>query len=203
MSEFRYLSDAARISVDTPLSPDELKVLASPERLIRINPMLEIQTLEPDGADGLHLVARNLSNGHAIDTAIAVERDGDTVILRYDAGLKARTLLQIEAGPTGGGRLIVTDDYDALPESERAERAPEVDRSLVPWGHALHGYFRLWRRWSWLGPWRWYMDRVWLNMTPSGRRIAYMLWAITAFEIAAALLLAAALMGEPPPTTRA
>lgn len=176
-------SDAAWVAVDTPLPPADLAEMAGDvERLLRINPMLEFEVLAPEGPDRLRMVARNLSTGKSIDTLITLKWEGDVRVLAYDAGLKARTLVRVEPGPQGS-RLLITDDYDGLPEAERLARADEVDRSLVPWGHALFEYFRLWRRWRWLRPWRWYMETVWLPMRPSARRIAYMLWAITAFEV--------------------
>ena len=70
-------------------------------------------------------------------------------------------------------------------------RVAETDRSLLAWGGDLYRYFRDWRRWSWLMPWRWYMRRVWRGMKPTARRIAYMLWMVTVFEIVSVLLIVA------------
>lgn len=84
--------------------------------------------------------------------------------------------------------LVITDEYDELSAPEYAERQGEVDRSLVPWGHALFRYLRAWSRWSWLPPWRWYMRRVWQPMKPSARRIVRMLWLLTLLKLVGFLL---------------
>ena len=72
---------------------------------------------------------------------------------------------------------------------ERRARAGEIDLSLNAWGRALHSYFGAWARWRWLGPWRWYMRRVWQPMKPSARRIVWMIWVISAFELFAIVVL--------------
>jgi hypothetical protein len=84
-----------------------------------------------------------------------------------------------------GSLLVVTDVYEGGTAAERRARGGEVDLSLNAWGRALHDYLRLWSRWSWLGPWRWYMRRAWQPMTPSARRIVWMIWVVSAFEVAA------------------
>ena len=67
--------------------------------------------------------------------------------------------------------------------------------SLNAWGRALHDYLAAWARWRRLAPWRWYMGRVWQPMTPSARRIVWMIWVISAFEVVAlAALLAVWIM---------
>jgi len=186
--------DAAWVRVDTPLPASELRAFCEDvERLLRINPMLEFSAFERRGDDRFHVKARNLSNQTEIDTGMSVVRSGDGIELRYDQGLRRRTVLRVDPAPgaDGGATLVIADDYSGWSESERRERAAEVDHSLVQWGHYLREYLLLWRRWSWLAPWRWYMRRVWQPMTASSRRIVYMLLWITLAEILGVIIVVA------------
>lgn len=182
-------TDAAWVSIETPLAAADLKVfLADIERLYRINPLLEFARFERSGTDRYHLKARNLSNDQDVDVAFTLREASDGLRIDYAGGLKSQTRFRIEAAP-GGSRLIVSDHYDAIGEDERRQRMAEVDLSLNAWGRALHDYLKQWARWRWLAPWRWYMARVWLPMRPSARRIVYMLWVISLFELAALIVI--------------
>lgn len=181
--------DAAWVSVETPLDAATLaRHVADIEGILRVNPYLEFEEWREIEPGRYRFRARNLSNKQAIDTSVRVERAADATILHYESGLKTRTAFRVERG-SGGARLVITDDYGGIPVEERAGRVDEVDRSLLTWGGDLYRYFRAWHRWSWLAPWRWYMRRVWREMRPTARRIAYMLWLLTAFEIAAFALI--------------
>jgi hypothetical protein len=179
--------DAAWVEIPTALSVvDLLSFLDDIERLYRINPLLEIRTFEVTGGGTYRLAARNLSNGRDIETALAVTRRETGIDVRYSHGLKTATSFRAKpAAGEGGSHLIVTDVYEGGTEAERRARAGEVDLSLNAWGRALHDYLRAWTRWSWLAPWRWYMRRTWQPMTPSARRIVWMIWVVSAFEVAA------------------
>jgi hypothetical protein len=177
--------DAAWVSVETPLAAAALADhVADVEGMLRVNPYLEFEEWRETGPDRYRFKARNLSNKRAIDTEVRVERTVGMTVLHYGSGLKSRTVFRIEPGARGA-KLVITDDYGGTPPEERARRVDEVDRSLATWGGDLYRYFRAWQRWSWLAPWRWYMRRVWREMRPMARRIAYMLWMVTVFEIAA------------------
>ena len=72
--------------------------------------------------------------------------------------------------------------------SEREKSLDEVDKSLVNWGNDLYRYLRQWKRWSWVPGWQWYMRKIWQPMKPMGRRIAYILFVISAAEMILFLL---------------
>ncbi|MCW8836456.1 MAG: hypothetical protein OQJ99_08840 [Rhodospirillales bacterium] len=177
--------DAAWVVVETPFSTESLRAFCDDvERLFRINPMLEFLAWEPQGGSSFRMAVKNLSNGRNEESLLTVTQRDDGLDIAYDGTLKTRTLFRIEDGEKGAS-LRITDDYAGTPTDERATRVDEVDKSLLPWGRDLHRYFRAWARWGWLSPWRWYMRRVWQPMKPSARRIAYMLWMVTLFEVAA------------------
>ena len=177
--------DAAWLEITAPISAAELRnFLDDIERLYRINPQLEISAFEATGANTYRLTARNLANGREIDVLLAVTPSDRAVEVGYSQGLKVSTSFRAEPAD-GGARLFVTDVYGRVSEAERRARVGEVDLSLNAWGRALHDYLRVWARWKWLAPWRWYMRRVWQPMTPSARRIVWMIWVVSAFEVAA------------------
>ena len=181
--------DASWVVVDTPLSLPALREFcADVERLLRINPYLEFQHWQRTGADGIHFSFRNLSNQQTVAMDLKIERESiDAFALVYRAGMKARTRFALE--PAGAGsRLTITDDYARLPPAEREQRLHEVDKSLTAWGWALHAYLRRERRWGRYAPWRWYMRRLWLPMSPRSRRITSLLVLLTAAELVLALL---------------
>lgn len=185
--------DAAWVRIDTRLSPADLAhFLDNVERLFRINPLLEFTAFETTGKDAGRLAGRNLSNGRAFATDVEILRGASAVEVRYAHGLKTSTSFRAEPA-AAGSCLVVTDIYSGS-EDERRARADEVDLSLTAWGRALYDYLHVWARWRWLAPWRWYMRRLWLPMTPSARRIVWMTWVISAVEVAALAALAAILL---------
>lgn len=193
-------SDWASVTIDTPLSPDELRSFVEDlERLYRINPLYEIDLFEGMGPAEYHLVGRNLANGQTLDVTFDVMRADEGVVARHRSGLKSATSFRIEThGLTS--RLVVTETYSGS-DDERRARLAEVDTSLNAWGRALHDHLRHWSRWSWLGPWRWYMRRVWQPMRPSARRVVYMLWVISLIEVLALIVIGGLIMatgGLPP-----
>jgi hypothetical protein len=181
--------DAAWVHIVTSLSTNDLRAfLDDVERLYRINPLLEISAFEPSGPSRYRLVAHNLSNGRNADVLLAVTTTDAGMEVAYSDGLKQATHFRVEAAP-GGSHLFVTDVYGGRPVEERRLRADEVDLSLNAWGRGLHDYLKRWVRWHRFAPWRWYMRRVWQPMKPSARRVVWMIWMISLFEMVAASVL--------------
>jgi len=178
--------DAAWASFNTPLNTASLLNFCQDiERLLRINPYLEFEKWETIDDNKFVIRARNLSQDPALtmDTEIQVEHPSNGIRLLYNNGLKSSTTFKIEEAAEGT-RLTIADDYTSVSEYERNTRLGEVDKSLVKWAEDLQRYLVLWKRWSRLAPWRWYMKRVWQPMKPAARRITYMLLWISVAEIA-------------------
>jgi hypothetical protein len=177
-------ADAAWVTVESPLAIGALREFCRDvERLYRINPCLEIASWHPIGDDASRAAWRNTSNRQDVALDLRIEcESADAFQVSYSEGLKRCTRFAL-APAAGGSRLTITDDYSGVPEEERARRAAEVDRSLVPWGWALHAYLRRERRWGRNAVYRWYMRRVWLPMKPGARRITTLLVLITAAEL--------------------
>lgn len=174
--------DAAWVVIDTPLEAGRLaEFCADIERLYRINPYLEFRYWRSGDAGKHEAAFRNLSNHRDFELALAVESAASREFaVRYGRGVKRSTHFRIE--PRGSGsRLTITDEYDAsTPDAD----LKEVDKSLHAWGSALQDYLRRHARWGHRSWWRWYMRRVWIPMRPSARRIVYILWVLTVFEVA-------------------
>ncbi len=182
--------DAAWVAVETPLDRRTLLEFCreNVERLFRINTLLRFDEWRRIGPNHHHVRLRNLSNERMLETDLHVEPLADGLRVVYGSGLKTSTEFRV-ADCDGGSTLTVTDDYSGTPVAERRARTDEVDRSLVQWGHDLRHYLRRWSRWSRYAVWRWYMDRIWLPMTPMGRRVVFALVVISALEFVAFLFM--------------
>jgi hypothetical protein len=181
--------DAAWVSIDTPFNAIELRdFLGDVERLYRINSMLVFENWEKINDREYRLKLKNLSNGKLLETALNVDSTDDGISVSYQQGLRSTSTFRVESKDDGKARLVVTDDYSGTPMSEREKRLDEVDKSLVNWGNDLYRYLRQWKRWSWVPGWQWYMRKVWQPMKPMGRRIAYILFVISAAEMILFLL---------------
>jgi hypothetical protein len=183
--------DAAWVRIATSLSTNDLHAfLDDVERLYRINPHLEISAFEPSAQSRFRLVAYNHSNDRNVDVVLAVTTMDTGLEITYSDGLKRATNFRVEAA-LGGSHLFVTDVYGGSSVEERHLRAGEVDLSLNAWGRGLHDYLKRWARWHRFAPWRWYMRHVWQPMKPSARRVVWMIWMISLFEMVAASVLLA------------
>ncbi len=175
--------DVAWVMIPAPQSPEELAAYCRDvEALFRVNPYLYFSAWRQTGPASYHAEFENQSNGQKLAVDFDVTPGpGSGLTVTYRQGIKKRTFFTIEAHGTGS-RLLVTDDYEALPAAEREARLQEVDKSLKAWGEALRVYFVRLRRWSWVPGWRWYLRRVWMPMKPSARRIVWLLFLITVVE---------------------
>lgn len=184
--------DRAWVTLATPLAPQALRdfLQADIERLLRVSSRLEIHAWKTLGNQRYRWVGRNLSTGQAIDTHIVATADEDGVTLAYDALLKAETRYRVTAAENGGSILTVTDDYSTRSAADKTARAAEIDTGLTRYGEDLHRFLAGWHRRAGNRLGRWWMERLWLRLTPSGRRIVYMILVITAVEIVALLLMA-------------
>ncbi len=183
--------DAAWAVINVPLSPHDLIRFCQQdvERLFRINPYLEFTAWETR-ADGLiRFSGKNSSQEppFPFDLMLRVENQEDGLTVSYESGLKHTTRFKVEASELGA-KLTILDIYTPLYEEELETRQHEVDRSLTTWAGDLQKFLVTWKQWRWFAPWRWYMDRIWKRLKPTGRRITYMFWWITLVEIALIVL---------------
>lgn len=176
-------ADAAWVTIDVPLSAQRAAAECRDlEALLRLNPFWVFEEWHQESADVFRARFRNESNQQDYDGTLRHEPGpGAGFTIHYDRGLKRRTVFLID-GNDSGCRLTVVDDYEGPSAEERAQRAAEVDRSMMAWGRALRRYFTWLKRWSWLPGWRWYLRRVWIPMRPSARRIVWLLYVITLAE---------------------
>lgn len=186
------IEDSAWVSVDLPLPPGELYTFMQKiERLYRLNPFLEIKSWEEEKPGSIYsgkkirLDSINEMNGlqqKLLLEVIDVQPDV-SFSLNYDNGLKQSSIFTVHGLTPYSSQLIVKECYPSeISAAERESRLNEVDRSLVPWGEAIHNYFVRRRRWGWLPFFNSLQDSFWLGMTPRHRRIARLLILTTALE---------------------
>ncbi|GAB4509629.1 MAG: hypothetical protein Tsb0026_10240 [Sulfuricaulis sp.] len=175
--------DAAWVSLPAPFPPDVLnQYCRDVEALFRANPYYYFDEWRQTGPDAFHAEFENQSNHTRQTLDLRVTQDSKHgIIINYNGGIKKRTVFTIEPAQEGS-RMTITDDYDLLPAAERERRKSEVDKSLKAWAESLRLYFLRLRRWSWLPGWRWYLQRVWIPMKPSARRIVWFIYLITVAE---------------------
>jgi hypothetical protein len=184
--------DAAWISVELPLSQrDAYAFIQQTELLFRLNPYLAINTWQ-DGAPGriypgkkIYFDALNEMNGmqQPVNISVTDVQPELSYTLSYDRGLKQATVFTVENIAPVACRLTVKERYPAeISVAEREARLNEVDKSLVPWGAAIHGYFKRRKRWGWLPFYNRFQDSFWFGMVPHHRRIARLLIWITVLE---------------------
>jgi hypothetical protein len=173
-------TDAAWVSVPARQSVESLTRLCEDiEAIVRVNPYYVYNKKWRQTSEHCYETDyNNLSNDQQVHQTLCVDRESPTRwVIRYEGGLKTRTVLEIE--PTEfGSKLTITDDYEGIGEAERKSRQHEVDKSLKAWGQGLYAYFLKWRRFSWIPGWKWYTRKIWIPMKPSARRITYMLLMI-------------------------
>lgn len=184
--------DSAWISVDLPFPSGEIyEFLQKLDRLFRLNPYLEIKSWQEDARGRLfhgkqiRVEALNEMIGLQQSMTLSVSDVQPDVSFRldYDRGLKQATIFTVQKLGPALSRLVVKELYPAeMSLAEREARMNEVDRSLVPWGAAIHSYFIRRTRWGWLPFFKWMQDRFWLGMTPRHRRIARMIIWTTVLE---------------------
>lgn len=184
--------DAAWISVELPLSrSDAYSYIQRTELLFRLNPYLEIKSWQEDApgriypGKQIHLDSLNEMNGMAQTMTLSVSdvQPDVSYSLSYDRGLKQATIFTVEGISPVSCRLTVKERYLAgISVAEREARLNEVDKSLVPWGAAIHKHFARRARWGWLPFFGWLQDSFWAGMAPRHRRISRLLIWTTALE---------------------
>lgn len=181
--------DAAWVSVNTPFSVDELKLFCQDvERLFRINPMLNFKKWQVLGPHRYRFSGQNVSQTvpFDFDLVMTVRQISDGIKIDYQHGLKASTFVIIE--PVEGNapwhtRLTIIDNYNIESQLVQQQQLHMVDKSITAWAEHLQRYLQTWQQWSHIGPWRWYMQKVWQPMKPIGRRITYILLWVAGVEL--------------------
>ncbi len=184
--------DFALISVELPLSTGELYAfIQNTERLFRLNPYLEIKSWQEDApgkifaGKQIRVNCINEMNGQTQNLTLRVSdvQPGVSFTLNYDSGLKKATIFTVQSVASASSKLVVKELYpDEISTAEKEKRLNEVDNSLLPWGAAIHSYFKRQSRWRWLPFHSWLQNSVWLGMTPRHRRISRMIIWVTVLE---------------------
>ncbi len=185
-------ADFALISVDLPLATGELYAfIQNTERLFRLNPFLQIKFWQEDApgkifaGKQIRVDCMNEMNGltQSLTLSVSDVQPELSFTLNYDSGLKKATIFSVQPVGSASSKLVLKELYpDELSTAEREKRLNEVDNSLLPWGAAIHSYFKRRSRWGWLPFYSWLQNSVWLGMTPRHRRISRLIIWTTVLE---------------------
>lgn len=186
--------NAAWVGIELPLAPQQaLDYVRNIERLLRLNPHLEIARFAGEAAGHYRLEGLNEMNGLAVSCGLTLQdASADGFRLDYDSGLKLST--EVTATPHAAGALLTIRETYRQPENE-AELA-QVDRSLTPWGMSIRRHLLGLSRWGRIPLYRWWRERIWLGMRPRERRITRLLVWITALEFVVFLFVLTVLVIE-------
>lgn len=182
------LKNAAWVTIPTRLPAAELfSACHNVERLFRLNPYLRIFSWRALSKNRFEAEWENYSNEQTIKiaTGIEVAQLDNELQLKYAAGIKRKTYFRIEQPQsTNGSLLMIIDDYGDSSQSD----IQQVDKSLSAWGQAAEKFFARYYYLRHIPCADKLIDRFWIRLSPSGRRIAYILIVITAIELIALLL---------------
>jgi hypothetical protein len=187
MAEPAATDNAAWVDIELPLAPQQaLGYARNIERLLRLNPHLEIARFEVEADGRYRLEGLNEMNGLAVSCGLTLQDVGaDGFRLDYDGGLKLAT--QVTAAAHAGGALLTLRESYRQPQSE-ADLA-QVDRSLTPWGMSIRRHLLGLARWGRIPLYLWWRERFWLGMRPRERRVTRLIAWSTLIEFLVFLLL--------------
>lgn len=143
------------------------------EKWFRLNPQWEVLSLEN---------GKNTEKGSQFNLSVKYDRTEDQVkykgiVEEFMEGNRLTVRLDAETP-----RLITikVDDADQnssiLSYDEAGDKEPTIEekRELSLWVKSIGNYILLSRKsvlWSKI--WKWFVDRIWLKLSPSGRRIVF------------------------------
>jgi len=181
MNDLSKQTDQAWACIKLPASRDWLRFFLNDDlRFFRCNPYYEIRRWQTaDGQSAEAFVSLfNQTNEQSWHGAIRIENLSTGKRFYYGNGLKAFTQWCL----TENG-LEITEDYGRLSEQERRLRIKEVDKSLIPWLLSIQFHVKWRRRLSWIPKLNTILDRYWMPIRPSTRRICTWLILLSIAEL--------------------
>jgi hypothetical protein len=161
------------------------------ETVLRLAPQWDLSALRLEGppvaGSAFELAVEHDRDERALTFAGRIEAfaPGETLQLELDGpGLRLRLAIRVLT-ESGGSRLRVEIDSDPPP-------GPADLREYDLWARSLLDYLRVSRSRAWpTRLWKWFLDRWWLRMTQSGKRMVFF---IVAGEALSLVLLVAVLL---------
>lgn len=140
------------------------------ERWFRLNPQWEVLSIEgachikKGDRFGLEVRYDRTDNQVTYDGVVEELIDGSVLSVRLDAEKSRR--ITIHFADKGGTSILRQE------EVMENEGQPMEDIELTPWLKSVAWYLTLQNKNTpWSKFWKFFMDRLWLKMSPSGRRI--------------------------------
>jgi hypothetical protein len=174
-------------------STDEIKIDADTaynlikdiRRLIRFNPYYEIKDFKEIGADTYEVFLKNEANNFEEKQILRVKRyDADKMIeIKYDSNIGRKLITTINVRPAVEGIRIVAEDTFDLSGIDKDKSTDVIDRTIPYWLSQIRSYLKLLEKKTILNKIKlFYKEKIWLEMSPFGRRVARLILILTALE---------------------
>ena len=182
--------DSAWVTIDLPCPLDQTRRLAEdPQRLLRLNPYLELRLWQTIGPDHWRAGLFNETNGLTLATEVRRQPENHGYSLEWDRGIKRRTRVEWQSAGTSS-RLVLRDVY-LLTETADSHALAAVDRSINAWGIAIRRHVLALQRWQWLPGYRALREGFWLGLSPRQRRISRLIVWVSVLEFVTVLFILA------------
>ncbi|MBI5180598.1 MAG: hypothetical protein HZA05_04255 [Nitrospirae bacterium] len=169
------------------IAPDAAyNILKDIRRLLRFNPYYEIKNFREIGTDTYELLLRNEANKFEEKQVLRVTSyDADKKIsIEYDSnsGMRIMTTFDIQAADKGI-KIAAEDNFDLSKISDKEKISEIIDRTIPYWLSQIRSYLKLLEKKTLLNKIKlFYKEKIWLEMSPFGRRVARLILILTALE---------------------
>lgn len=169
------------------IAPDAAyNILKDIRRLLRFNPYYEIKNFREIGADTYEFLLRNEANKFEEKQVLRVKRyDADKKIsIEYDSnsGMKTMTTFDIQTADKGI-KITAEDNFDLSKISDKEKISEIIDRTIPYWLSQIRSYLKLLEKKTLLNKIKlFYKEKIWLEMSPFGRRVARLILILTVLE---------------------
>ncbi len=179
--KLKAITDEIYIDADTAYN-----ILKDIRRLFRLNPYYEIKNFKEISADTYEMLLRNEANKFEEKQVIRVTRyNADKKIsIEYDSnsGMKTITTFDIQAAGKGI-KIAAEDSFDLSKISDKEKTSEIIDRTIPYWLSQIRSYLKLLEKKTLLNEIKlFYKEKIWLEMSPFGRRVAKLILILTVIE---------------------
>lgn len=169
------------------IAPDAAyNILKDIRRLLRFNPYYEIKNFREIGADTYEFLLRNEANKFEEKQVLRVTRyyADKKISIEYDSnsGMKTMTTFDIQTADKGI-KIAAEDNFDLSKSSDKEKISEIIDRTIPYWLSQIRSYLKLLEKKTLLNKIKlFYKEKIWLEMSPFGRRVARLMLILTVLE---------------------
>lgn len=169
------------------IAPDAAyNILKDIRRLLRFNPYYEIKNFREIGADTYEFLLRNEANKFEEKQVLRVTRyyADKKISIEYDSnsGMKTMTTFDIQTADKGI-KIAAEDNFDLSKSLDKEKISEIIDRTIPYWLSQIRSYLKLLEKKTLLNKIKlFYKEKIWLEMSPFGRRVARLMLILTVLE---------------------